>query len=113
MRKMRLLLLAAGAAQGASTSSCPTIEVTYYDFNITHPDMEPVKKGLTCGTNQHTAHMVEDQLGADRKPVCNAAAECSMMHSCASFQSWFSVSPFLQAAREKPVKCLLTSISRT
>ena len=93
--QMKAGIFTAVAAAGliASPAAADTIELTgtVRDFKITHPDMQAF-------SNVSHKNMVESQLGADGKPVLNAAymkayGSNRAVTSEASFNQWYNDVP--------------------
>ena len=62
------------------------LDVTIRDFTISHPDMEATISGLDTGAVQST-------LGADGKPVFNAAGAGSSFSTEENFNQWYNDVP--------------------
>lgn len=71
---------------GATAASAVVLTGTIRDFNDTHPNMEATISGLDTGAVQST-------LGADGKPVFNAAGAGPSFTNAADFNQWFNDVP--------------------
>lgn len=84
----RMFLSAAGVALAASAASAATLplDVTYRDFDPSHPDFEALITGLDTG-------IVEPTLGMDGKPVYAGQAGNPSTSGQANFDQWYNDSP--------------------